>query len=307
MSSVMTARTGAFAYAKYGWESTFKGGATTRDKVFGRGQRVSSITRNENPEKVYELGDRPAKLIVYKGFEGSASFDFFVSNPWIFRAVMGNVSTTGTGPYTHTYTVAKLPPSMEIEVGFQGSGGNVVRLLRGAVASTFSLTASVNEIVRGRMDVLYADEVITTTLGSAIVDVFEPFTFAHGTLEVPVGNVIAEVQSFDMTIANNALLVWGLGDIKASSAVWQAFDPTGRISVTMKDASFLNRLRTTDTNGRLVLNFNPNHQIIFNFDGVGYGEHTVGYEPNALVVEEVPILLRSLTSIQAINNVATHP
>jgi hypothetical protein len=307
MSAVMTARTGAFAYARYGWESTFKAGAATRDKVFGRGQRVSSITRNENPEKVYELGARPAPLIVYKAFEGSASFDFFVSNPWLFKAVMGNVSTTGTGPYTHTYTVAKLPVTMEIEVGFQGSGGNVVRLLRGAVTNTFTLTAAVNEIVRGRLDVLYADEVVTTTLGSAIVDSFEPFTFAHGTLEIPAGTVVAEVQSFDITIANNAMLVWGLGDIKASSAVWQAFDPTGRISVTMKDSSFLNKLRTTEATGRLVLDFSPNHRIILNFDGVGFGEHTVGFEPNALVVEEVPILLRSLANIQAINNVATHP
>jgi hypothetical protein len=30
MSSVMTARTGLFGYVKYGWESTFKGGATTK-------------------------------------------------------------------------------------------------------------------------------------------------------------------------------------------------------------------------------------------------------------------------------------
>jgi len=307
MSSVMLARTGAFAYAKYGWESTFKAGSSTRNKVFGRGQRVVSITRNENPEKIQELGERPALLIVYKAFEGSATFDFYVSNPWIFKAVMGNVSTSGTGPYTHTFTLSKLPPSMEIEVGFQGSGGNVVRLLRGAVVNSFSLTAAVNEIVRGRLDVLYADEIEGASLSSPLVDTFDPFVFQHGTLEIPAGNPIAEVQSFDLNIANNALMVWGLGDIKASSAVWQFFDPTGRISVTMKNREFLNKLRTVDSGGALRLVFSPNHQIIFNFQDIGYGEHTVGYEPNALVVEEVPILLRHVTSIQAINNVASVP
>jgi hypothetical protein len=235
-----------------------------------------------------------------------ASFDFFLSNPWLFRAVMGSVATTGTGPYTHTYTVANLPISMEIEVAFQGSGGNVVRLLRGAVANTFSLTASVNELVRCRLDVLYADEA-SGALGSAIVDALDPMVFQHGTLEIPVGTAVAEVQSFDLTIANNALMVWGLGDIRPSSAVWQNFDPTGRISVTMKNRTFLDRLRGTSATGRLVFNFSPTHQIIFNFDTIGYGEHTVGLEPNALVVEEVPILIQGLTNIQAINNVGTHP
>jgi hypothetical protein len=306
MSSVMTARTGLFGYVKYGWESTFKGGATTKDKVFGRGQRVTSITRNENPEKIYELGLRPSKYIAFKAFEGSASFDFFLSNPWLFRAVMGSVSTSGTGPYTHTYTVANLPVSMEIEAAFQGSGGNVVRLLRGAVVNTFSLTASVNELVRCRLDVLYADEA-SGTLGTAIVDTFDPMVFQHGTLEIPAGTVVGEVQSFDLTIANNALMVWGLGDTKPSSAVWQNFDPTGRISVTMKDRTFLDRLRNTTSTGKLIFNFSPTHQIIFNFDTIGYGEHTVGFEPNALVVEEVPILIQGLTNIQAINNVASHP
>jgi hypothetical protein len=288
------------------WESTFKGGATTRDKVFGRGQRVTSITRNENPEKIYEPGSRPSKYIAFKAFEGSVSFDFFLSNPWLFRAVMGSVSTSGTGPYTHTYTVANLPVSIEIEAAFQGSGGNVVRLLRGAVVNTFSLTASVNELVRCRLDVLYADEA-SGTLGTAIVDTFDPMVFQHGKLEIPTGTVVGEVQSFDLTIANNALMVWELGDTKPSSAVWQNFDPTGRISVTMKDRTFLDRLRNTTSTGKLVFNFSPTHQIIFNFDTIGYGEHTVGFEPNALVVEEVPILIQGLTNIQAINNVASHP
>ena len=304
--SVMTARTGAFAYVKYGWESTFKGGSTSRNKVFGRGQRVTSITRNENAEKIYELGERPAQHIIYKAFEGSASFDFYLSNPWLFKAVLGNVSTSGSGPYTHTYTVAKMPVSMEIEVGFQGSGGDVVRLLRGAVANTFSLTAGVNELVRARLDVMYADEV-AGTISSAIVDTYEPFVFQHGTLEIPSGTPVAEVQSFDLTITNNAMLVWGLGDTKASSSIWQNFDPVGRISVTMKDRTFIDRLRTITSSGALKLVFASNHQIIFNFSDIGYGEHTVGFEPNALVVEEVPIIMRSLTNIQAINSTGTHP
>ena len=77
--------------------------------------------------------------------------------------------------------------------------------------------------------------------------------------------------------------------------------------MTMKNREFLNKLRTVDSGGALRLVFSPNHQIIFNFQDIGYGEHTVGYEPNALVVEEVPILLRHVTSIQAINNVASVP
>ncbi|MCS7136737.1 MAG: phage tail tube protein [Candidatus Caldarchaeum sp.] len=305
--SVMTARTGAFAYLRYGWESTFKTAATTRDKVFGRGQRISSLTRRENPELLYELGGRIAQASAFKQFEGAVSVEWILSNPWFLRGVMGQVTTTGSGPYTHTFTKTNLPQSMTLEVGATLSGSNVVRTLSGCVFSSVAISASVGELVRVRGEIMYASEAVGTTAASPLVDTFEPFVFTHATLEIPQGTVIAEVQSFDLTINNNALMVYGLGGREPVSAVWQAFDASGSLSVTMKNATFLNYLRSEVGNGRLVVSSGANNSITFNLSGLTFGEHSVSVEPNALVVENLPIQIRDIPSIVAINNVATAP
>lgn len=307
--SVQTARTGAFAYLRYGWESTFKGGATTRDKAFGRGQRITNITRRENPELIFELGERPALASVFKQFDGSLSLEWILASPWFFKGLMGSVSTTGTGPYTHTYSKTKLPQTMEVEVGVSASGANVVRNFKGVVFSSATLTAAQSEVVRVRAEMVYADETVTTptSVPGAIVDSFVPFAFQHATLELPTGTTLGEVQSFELTINNNALLVYGLGDPKAVSGIWQAFEATGRLTITLKNATFLNYLRSEVSTAKLTISTATDNKIEINMSGLVFGEHSVSIEPNALIVEDLPIAVRDITSIVAVNNTGTHP
>jgi hypothetical protein len=305
--SVQTARTGAFAYLRYGWESTFKGGAATRDKVFGRGQRITTFTRNDNPEIIFELGTREARASVFKQLEGSFSVEWILSNPWFFKGLMGTVATSGTGPYTHTYTKTKLPQTLEIEVGMELSGGNVVRNLKGAVISSVTLTSAVGEVIRASADILYADETVGTALSSYLVDTFDPFAFQHATLEIPGGTVLGEVQRFELTINNNGLLVYGLGDHRASSGIWQAFEAAGRLSITMKNATLLNYLRGEQASGKLTIQTSASNKIEINMANLVFGEHSVTVEPNALIIEDLPILVRDIPSIVATNSTATHP
>ena len=305
--SLQTARIGAFAYLRYGWESSYRSGASVRDKVFGRGQRITGMTRRDNPEIIFELGTREARASVFKQLEGALSVEWILSNPWFFRGLMGSVSTSGTGPYTHTYTKTKLPQTMEVEVGAELSGGNVVRNLRGALFSSLTLTASVGEVIRVRGELLYADEVVGTTVSSALVDTFEPTAFQHATLEIPGGTVLGEVQSFELTINNNGLLVFGLGDHKSTSGIWQAFEAAGRLSITMKNATNLNYLRSELANGKLTIMTSPTNRIEISMAGLVFGEHSVSIEPNALIIEELPIMIRDIPAIVAANNVATHP
>ena len=305
--SYMTARTGAFAYARYGWETSFRAGASTRNIAFGRGVRVSSISANHNAELIYELGVREAQAWAFKQFEGSLSLEWIFSSPWIFKAVMGSVATTGTSPpYTHTYTKTKLPPSFEVEVGTQLSGASFARLFRGCFVNTLTLTASVNELLRASLEAYYAIEASRTAYGTALYDTMEPATFVSATLELPNGTVLGEVQSFELTINNNALRVFGLGSAYANSAVWQNFDATGRISITMKDASFLDMLRGSVSNGKFVVTTSSG-TVTFNFSDLIFGEHTLSIEPNTLIVEDVPVLIRDIPSIVATNNTGTHP
>lgn len=298
------ARTGAYAYVKYGWESTFKDGASSRDKVFGRAQRITGVTRRENLEMIYELGKREPATGVYKQFEGSFTAEFILSNPWIFKALLGSVQTTGTETYTHTFTKSKTPVSFGVELGFEGEEANVVRLLKGCVMNNFSLTATVDDVIRCRSEIFFADE-DTTSLSSVITDTFDPFVFQHATLELPTGTVLAEVQSFELTIGNTALMVRGLGNEKPVSAVWQAFDVTGRLSITMKNSTLLNYLRGKQSGLKLSVTDGVN-TISFEGTEVYFGEHSVNYEPNVIIIEELPIAIRDL-QIVAVNDVPSVP
>ncbi|MGQ9642012.1 MAG: phage tail tube protein [Candidatus Bathycorpusculaceae bacterium] len=304
------ARTSAYAYMKYGWESSFKDGATTRDKVFGRAQRITGLTRRENLEMLYELGAREPQYGAFRNFEGAASVEWVLSNPWWIKSVLGTYSVTGSSaPYTHTWQKANAPVTMGIEVGFQGEGGNVVRNLKGAVVTSVSLSGALNDVIRCRADVLYAEEA-TPTLGTAIVDSFDPFTSVHASLELPTGTVLAEVQSFDLTINNNSLFVWGLGSQYPAAVALQAFDVTGRFSITMKNATFLNYVRGKQSSIRFKVTngLTGADERTIRFDGtdVYFGEHTVGFEPNALVIEELPFTIKNITAT-AINATASSP
>jgi hypothetical protein len=306
-------RTGAFGYLLYGWESTFKGGATTRDKVFGRGQRVTGVTTRNNLENIYEIGSRVVSKGIFKQLEGSLGLEWILANPWFFKAVMGKVTTTGSvAPYTHTFEKDKSFVSMDVELGFAGETANVLRRLKGAVFNSLTLTGTVGDAIKCRGDILYFDESVTAgTLGTASVDTFDPFIWSQATLKIPAGgNALAEVQSFEITIANNALPIFGLGDYKAGNVAPQALDITGRLSITMKDKTFLDYLRTEVadcefkiTNG---LTGASERSITFNGTGVLFGESSSTMEPNALVLEDLPITIRDAT-IVAVNATSTVP
>jgi len=306
----MSGRTGAYGYVLYGWEDSFGNGATTRDKVFGRGQRITGVTRRENPEPIYELNERTVSSWFLRNFEGRVGLEWILANPWIFKAVMGSVSTSGSSPYTHTFTKAKQLVSIEIEDGLEAASANVVRFYRGAVVDSITLTATVGDAIRARADVLYFKETIGTTLGTPAVDSFDPFTFANATLELPDGTVLAEVQTFELTIANNALGLYGLGSRYAVGAIPRALDLSGRITITMKDSTLLGYLGSEQddiefkvTNGETGAD---ERTITFKGTGVMIGEHGSSKEPNEIVMEDLTFRIRELT-IEAINNTSSVP
>jgi len=300
-------RTGAFAYLRYGWESSFGSGATTRDKVFCRGQRVTALGDRHNLQVIHELGYREAKGWAYKQFEGTISVEGILSNPWWIRALMGAVSTSGTGPYTHTFTKANTLPSMEIEVGFQGEGGNVVQLLRGACINSATISTAVGEMVALRLDIWYGSRVSGSTLSSAIVDSFAPFTMAHAFLEIPSGTVIGEVQNLEITITNNLFRLYEIGDYVQKGAPPQAFEATGRMVVALKDASMINWVRGSQSSGRIRIQSATDNIIRINMADLLFEEWSLPVEANAPVLLELPFRARDITSIEAVNNVSTPP
>jgi len=311
----MSARPGGLVTLAYGWETGFTSGSGSVDKSFGRGQRVTNATVRENPEIIYELGSRFASTVAFKQFEGSLSLEWIMSNPWFFKGLMGVATTTSGTPFpqsTHSFTkTSGSIPSMEVDVGFVASSGAITRKMMGAVVNSVTLTGAINDVVRVRAECpYYREPSVTLSYGTPTVDTFAPVTFCNASLIIG-GNIIAEVQSFELTVGNNIQPIFGLGSCFAQGAIPTQFDAVGRMSVTMKDASFLGLLRTEVTSGVLYLNngqtSNSMVTLTIGLNGLNFGEHSVNYQPNQIVIENMPIAIRDIPSIIAINGTNVVP
>lgn len=316
----MSARAGGLVTVAYDWETGFTSGCAqtsgnavmTSGKSFGRGQRLTNVNIRENPEVIFEMGYRHAQNVAYKQFDGAAGAEWIFSNPWFLKAAMGVVSTSvlSGGVYTHTFTkTSNSMPSMEVDVGFAAASGVITRRLLGVVIDGWTITGAINDVVRVKANLkVHREPTISTVFGAPTVDTFAPTTFANMILVV-AGNTIAEVQSFEINQNNNVNSIMGLGSIYAQGAIGTQFDAIGRMSVTMKDAYWMGLLRTELTSAQLFIsNGLTSNQLVtlgINMNGLNFGEHSVSYQPNQIVIENVPITIRDLTTITAQNNIAT--
>lgn len=303
-------RIGSLAYLNYGWESTYGDGASTRNKAFGRGVRITGIAERHNLQPVVEFGDRVYATWLFKMFEGLITLEFLMSNPWWFRGLMGSVTTSGsTPPYTHTFTrntTTHSVPSMGLEFGFKGETGDVVRLLKGGMINSMTLSTAINEPVLVRVEVYYGSYG-TASISSQATDSFEPYTCVHTTLEIPSGTKLAEVQNLELTVNNNVYRLYELGSEYQIGSVPQIFEVSGRMTLSLKDASLLGWLRGTQTNAAIKLVKSNNENITINLSNVAFEEFSLPVMPAEPVFLELPFRAKDITSIVAKNSVSSAP
>lgn len=247
-------RTGAHGYIQYGWETTFGSATSTYDKAFGLQQAVGAISLSNSRKDIRKLNQVERSAFAYGQQTGSVNVDFVLSNPWIFKALYGTPSTTGSSaPYTHTYPHAstgqiKTCQSFTTEVGFAGETENISRKLLGCLLTGFTLTTAVDDLVNCSADITFGSEGdATTTLDStpATDNIAFPYTFAHGSLKWYNGSslaTVAEVQTLNATFTQNANLLYAIGSHKATASFRQGFDINGTFQASWKDNNKLQQL-----------------------------------------------------------------
>jgi hypothetical protein len=244
-----TIRTGASAYVKYEYETSFGTGGTP-NKKFGLQDRLTGWSLSHNRMDLKQLGQTTINKYAYGQQSGSLSLGFVLSNPWIFESVFGP-STPGSATdsvYPHTFgTTAgnKTLNTMVIEVGFDsddaGSGTDIVRTMRGCIANSIGISTSIGATVDCTMDMTYGKESAPYgTIGTAPSEPTEEFayTFAHGVVKVG-GTTLAQVQEVDITFAQNPSLLYGIGANQAVNAYRQVFDMTGRFKASLLNKTLL--------------------------------------------------------------------
>ena len=316
-------RTGSSTYVKYGWESSY-GGTATIDKKFGLQDSLSSWTLTHNRMDLPALNQLTVDEYAYGQQQGSIGVDFTLSNPWIFKSILGTASDSGSSdPYTHTFPHAtnginKTPTTFSVEVGFDDST-NIVRTLKGCVTDSLAINTSVGDLVSATISATYGKEdAPSTSLSAPSKPVVEfPYTFAHARLKWS-GSTVAQVQDLSLTIAQNTTLLYGLNSHQAVDSYRQLLDITGsfRASLVNKDLleNMLEQVKAGSSSGTYssTVGGSPELEILFSKDsgeeikitGTGLAPSDLawdGIRPNEPVFENVNWRFKSIT-IAAKNN-----
>jgi len=241
-----TIRTGASAYLKYEYETSYGTGGTP-NKKFGLQDRLTNWTLTHNRIDMPQLNQTTIANYAYGQQSGSLSVGCILSNPWIFESVFGP-STPGTAVgtvYPHTFgTTAgnKTMNTLVVEVGYAGDDSNDIRrVMRGCVVNSLGISTSIGATVDLSVDMTYGKETNPETTGlSAPSEPTEAFayTFAHGVIKVG-GATLAQVQDVDITFAQNPSLLYGIGNNQAVSSYRQIFDITGRFRTALLNKDLL--------------------------------------------------------------------
>lgn len=178
---------------------------------FGQGVEIT-VNRSNNAERIWGVGARNATATVNKQFGGTFTVSGVLSNAYWLLGVLGkNVDTGVEGAYIHTYTEQNILPSFSIRTSFELGTTDFTSDLIGCVINTCTISAAVNEAIKFSLEGTYRYENLGTSVESNLADVEPVFTFAHGSIEMPDETDLAALQSFELTIVNNAEPVYGVG------------------------------------------------------------------------------------------------
>ena len=316
-------RTGASAYLKYEYETSYGTGGTP-NKKFGLEDRLTNWTLTHNRIDLAQLNQTAIQNYAYGQQAGTLSVGFKLSNPWIFESIYGPPSTgsASSGVYPHTFPASSVQPknvtSFVCEVGYDGASADIVRTARGCVANSLGISTSIGATVDCTVDISYGKEIApTTSIGTAPSEPTEQFayTFAHGKVTVG-GNVLAQVQDVDMTFGQNPSLLYGIGSNHAVNTYRQVFDITGRFRASLLNKNLLEGVlaqigANTSTTYEETISGSPAFELIFQstasatqneikITGTGLAPTDIGItgiEPVEPIFEEINWRVKSATVV----------
>jgi len=338
-------RTGAFAYLQYEFEMCF--GTPIIQACLGKNigfePKITGWTWTNNRIPLSQLNSVQVQTYAYGQARGNLGLDFVLSNPWwheFFFDTPDAPAGCACMGFTYTWCEAdKLANSATIEIGLDlGAAAmcdNVTRTINGVVGNTATIRSSVGETVRVSLDLMYANDISSTTVdttpaaevaGTCATEHI-PFTFANGTLifgddSCCCAQTEVEVQSIDLTINQNAELLYEHGNHHATNVYRRLAEYTGTFNASLDTIDNLNRVYqqiadncetiAAEITGCLVLTFNnalmcdDQRQIQYTVSGISLGQHSTSIEPNEPIWEDIEFQGRNMV-VTAVNDDTTIP
>ncbi len=186
---------------------------------------------------------------------------FYEGSGMLIKAALGSVSTTGGGPYTHTFTPSATLPSLTCEL--QRGTGSSEKFL-GCMISSLSFSGSAGEEIMMSVEFIAQDAntrsgTASSTLGSGR----QVFHFEAGTLSFNAVNY--KVRSFECTIDNKLERRQVLGDKKTlEPAINDVREAMFNLTLEMEDDNLYNaQLDDTTSDAVLVFSNSESDSITF--------------------------------------------
>lgn len=313
---------GEAASVMFGYESVFKT-AVTANKAFGWNQRITTATGSNNIKRIYDIGNRNAQKLLEGAFSGALNIEFDLGAPWFLRGVLGTFTVAGSGPYTYTFTeIAGNAPSMTVEAGVDLSTDAVIKYLGCFINQCTINAAAAGDPVHVSLSMLYANESKgTASFQAQTSDLDSPFSFAYASLEMPNGTTIADVQSLDISIQNNAALRHAIGSRFAAGYTMRERSYDINVTNYFDDAStYLETMYGSATGPMALLTETADLEFVldngmgttarraynFLFTGIKIDSHDLPRSIDSDLYERVPIIGRKL-SVTAVDNTSAMP
>lgn len=321
------ADTGANTHVTYLWEDNgYK--ASPNDstyKTFGANARLTVAEGANNAVQVVQPGADTPNDTIEQMFEGAWGVQFELTNAYWLRFLLGSPSTTGSGPYTHTYSSTLSATSARVVEGYENSDKH--RNLLGCLASQVQIQPAVNQNVRVTIRGPYAKESITDESGggiqSQVATSYRTMTFAQASLSVD-STTKSLAQDASLSLPLNAQLIPVLGSRFATDFWHPVLRPRLDFTTLKNDGDTVEledmyggsttmQDKVTDTdpatltfdNGESSTDIN---KLTINLTGTfpeSYGEDGSG-DPDALIRERVNRAIEGVNATYE-NNTATAP
>lgn len=123
------------------------------------------------------------------------------------EAMVGDIATSGAGPFEHTATLSQALPSYSMQVSFGGSTGVMVKKVEGAVCTGWELAAALGANLTLGMDWVYEDEDVVAAGGTDddLAGTYAAAQSAYNAIDIAItigGNSYC-VNGMTLTGANN--------------------------------------------------------------------------------------------------------
>jgi len=228
----MSAGTGATTII--GWKESTQ----TNWKPFGKGAVLTSVSRGNNGEFIWGLGDRLASAFVAKEYEVSLSIEFLLTNPWWVRLLLGGYSDIQEQPIV--YYPASSIPSFNILTYNSQVYQEITYTNCKVNSATFSLSA--NEPVKVKLEILGKTDSITTSGQPTIYTDPYPLYVCNAMTFYIDSESQTRFTNWEITVNNNLEKKTNLGSRTPVYIVEKNLAVTGALSGIVVDNAFLKKL-----------------------------------------------------------------